>query len=443
MEISGTQTPSQLHSKILSQNPVDVRREVKEKERCTICLIRFKQHGHKKWLGNKPRRLMKLNSVIGLHSAAMALSRENFPYHTVVQERPHRTVYRETAISNRFDDLDEFAVCTKCHHECITKFSGHNTFNHENSLKFLYLQRHVVRAGPQIQYGRNQSNAIRAQIRSEDRRNQDLNNIMNDLVEPGRPSRPAPQIDPASLIIPPYRPSGGPSGSPSSSRSALSSSHLSASSQPQASRSQSQQSTAPPNHPSSPSQRQSIPSQHQQQQVQPDERRTRTSNPNIECDLDDENDEESDIEDYFIPFGQGDIDYDDSATDSDSDSSDDENDPFSSFQSNESLTCTAYWIAPTGFKGSIMQFVTSVVMDRCVICTREKEEQSRLLMSMSNLWDLLEFGHLNLLNTTDTQFVCTDDCIGENFEVSDFGRRQLEAKGRKFRFYNVKQESST
>ena len=70
---------------------------------------------------------MKLNSVIGLHSAAMALSRENFRYHTVVQERRHRTVYRETAVSNRFDDLDEFAVCNKCHQECVKKFSGHNT----------------------------------------------------------------------------------------------------------------------------------------------------------------------------------------------------------------------------------------------------------------------------------------------------------------------------
>ena len=426
MEISGTQTPSQLHSKILSQNPGDIRREVKVQERCTICLIKFRQHGKWKWRGNQKRLLMKLNSVIGLHSAAMALSRESFPYHTVVQERPHRTVYRETAVSNRFDDLDEFAVCTKCHHECITKFSGHNTFNHENSLKFLYLQRHVVRAGPQIQYGRNQSNAIRAQIRSQDRRDQDLNNIMNDLIEPGRPSRPVPQIDPASLIIPPYRPSGG----PSSSRSPQSSSQSSASSQLQA------PSQAPPQAPPQASSQ-------QQQDGQPDRRRTRTSNPNIACDLEDENDEESDIEDYFIPFGQGDIDYDDSATDSDSESSEDENDPFSSFQSNETLTCTAYWIAPTGFKGSIMQFVTSVVMDRCVICTSEKEEQSRLVMSMTNLWDLLEFGHLNLLNTTNTQFVCTDDCIGENFEVSDFGRRQLEAKGRNFRFYNVKQESST
>ena len=126
MEISGTQTPSQLHSKILSQNPADIRREVREQERCTICLIRFEQHGHKKCLGNKQRRLMKLNSVIGLHSAAMALSRVNFPYHTVVQERPHRTVYRETAVSNRFDDLDEFAVCNKCYLACVKKFSGHN-----------------------------------------------------------------------------------------------------------------------------------------------------------------------------------------------------------------------------------------------------------------------------------------------------------------------------
>ena len=77
--------------------------------------MKFKQHGYWKWLGNQKRRLMKLNSVIGLHSAAMALSRENFRYHTVVQERRHRTVYRETAVSNRFDDLDEFAVCNKCH----------------------------------------------------------------------------------------------------------------------------------------------------------------------------------------------------------------------------------------------------------------------------------------------------------------------------------------
>ena len=198
---------------------------------------------------------MKLNSVIGLYSTAMALSRENFPCHTVFQERPHRTVYRETAVSNRFDDLVEFAVCNKCHQECVKKFSGHNTFNHENSLKFLYLQRHVVRAGPQIQYGRNQSNAIRAQIRSEDRRNQDLNNIMNDLIEPGRPSRPVPQIDPASLIIPPYRPSGG----PSSSRSPQSSSQSSASSQ--APRPGFQQSITILNHQCPPSQRQSIPSQ--------------------------------------------------------------------------------------------------------------------------------------------------------------------------------------
>ena len=126
MEISGTQTPSQLHSKILSQNPGDIRREVKVQERCTICLIKFRQHGKWKWRGNQKRLLMKLNSVIGLHSAAMALSRESFPYHTVVQERPHRTVYRETAVSNRFDDLDEFAVCNKCYLACVKKFSGHN-----------------------------------------------------------------------------------------------------------------------------------------------------------------------------------------------------------------------------------------------------------------------------------------------------------------------------
>ena len=59
-------------------------------------------------------------------------------------------------------------------------------------------------------------------------------------------------------------------------------------------------------------------------------------------------------------------------------------------------------------------------------------------MSWLNLWDLLEFGHLNLLYTTDTQFVCTDDCIGENYKVSDFGRRQLEAKGRNFRNFELR-----
>ena len=216
MEVSGTQTPPRLHHSILSQNPAEIRKEVKEQHRCSICLIKFKTKGFRKWVGNQQRRFMKLNSVIGLHSAARALSRDSFPYHEQVQERPTRILYRETAVSNRFDSLNEFALCKNCYRDCVRRFSDHATFNHENSTKFLYLQRHVVQAGPEIQFGRNQSNAVRARIQSEDRRNQDMNNIMNDLIEPGPSARPAFQIDPASLIIPPYRPPA-PSLSPSAS----------------------------------------------------------------------------------------------------------------------------------------------------------------------------------------------------------------------------------
>ena len=81
MEISGTQTPSRLHHKILSHDPSEIRKEVKQQERCTNCITKFKPKGLRKFLGNQARRFMKLNTVIGLHSAACALSRETFPYH--------------------------------------------------------------------------------------------------------------------------------------------------------------------------------------------------------------------------------------------------------------------------------------------------------------------------------------------------------------------------
>ena len=284
MEISGTQTPSRLHHEILSKDPSEIRKEVKQQQRCSNCITKFKPKGIQKFLGNQQRRFMKLNTVIGLHSAARALSRETFPYHKQVQERPRRTLYHETVVSNRFDDINEFALCQNCYRDNVRKFSGHSTFNHTNSSKFLYLQRHVVNAGPEIQFGRNQSNAVRARIQSEDRRNQDMHNIMNDLIEPGPSARPSLQIDPASLIIPPYRPPAPPS-SPSTSSQPSSRS-------PQATPQLSQQSTLPtqPRSPSiqhqssSPSQHSSSPQQSssslqpQQQEQQAGKRQTRAAN---------------------------------------------------------------------------------------------------------------------------------------------------------------------
>ena len=85
---------------------------------------------------------------------------------------------------------------------------------------------------------------------------------------------------------------------------------------------------------------------------------------------------------------------------------------------------------------------TSMAMDRCVICAREKMEPSRLMLTWSNLWDLIEFGSLSLLGTVDQRFVCNDQCIGDHFKVTDFGKQKLEEKGRFFRLYSVKQESS-
>ena len=130
---------------------------------------------------------------------------------------------------------------------------------------------------------------------------------------------------------------------------------------------------------------------------------------------------------FFIPIGQGDPDYDDSETESDnSDSDDSENqdDLFSSFQSNEFQTYTAYWVPPNGYKGQVVQLLisTSMSMDRCVICAREKIEPSRLMLTWTNLWELVEFGSLNLLGTADQRFVCNDQCI-EDFKVTDFGRQ--------------------
>ena len=46
-----------------------------------------------------------VNFVIGLHSVARTLSRENFPYHKVVEEIPHRTVYG-TRVSTRVDQFE-------------------------------------------------------------------------------------------------------------------------------------------------------------------------------------------------------------------------------------------------------------------------------------------------------------------------------------------------
>ena len=460
MEVSGTQTPPRLHHLILSQDPAEIRKEVKEQQRCYICLVKFKAKGFRKWVGNQQRRFMKLNTVIGLHSAARALSRDSFPYHEQVQERPTRTLYRETVVSNRFDNLNEFPLCKNCYRDCTRRFSDHATFNHENSTKFLYLQRHVVQAGPEIQFGRHQSNAVRARIQSEDRRNQDMNNIINDLIEPGpsaRPARPALQIDPASLIIPPYRPPAPPS-SPSTSSPLSSPSSRSPQPTPQLS----QESTLPTqprspsiqNQSSSPSQHLSSPQQSssslrpQQQEQQTGERQTRAANlPTAQEGSINNDADENDEEDYYIPIGQGDPDYDDSETESDNSDSDDsenQNDLFSSFQSNEFQTCTAYWVPPTGFKGQLMQLVisTSMAMDRCVICAREKIEPSRLMLTWTNLWDLVEFGSLSLLGTVDQRFVCIDQCIGDHFKVTDYGRQQLEEKGRYFRLYSVKQESS-
>jgi len=453
MEISGTQTPSRLHHEILSKDPSEIRKEVKQQQRCSNCITKFKPKGIQKFLGNQQRRFMKLNTVIGLHSAARALSRETFPYHKQVQERPRRTLYHETVVSNRFDDINEFALCQNCYRDNVRKFSGHSTFNHTNSSKFLYLQRHVVNAGPEIQFGRNQSNAVRARIQSEDRRNQDMHNIMNDLIEPGPSARPSLQIDPASLIIPPYRPPAPPS-SPSTSSQPSSRS-------PQATPQLSQQSTLPtqPRSPSiqhqssSPSQHSSSPQQSssslqpQQQEQRAGKRQTRAANiPTAQEGSIDNDTDGSDEEDYFIPIGQGDPDYDDSETDSDnSDDSENQNDLFASFQSDEFQTCTAYWVPPNGFKGQLMQLVisTSMAMDRCVICAREKIEQSRLMLTLTNLWDLVEFGGLSLLGTVDQRFVCTDQCIGDHFKVTDYGRQKLEEKGRFFRLYSIKQESST
>ena len=449
MEVSGTQTPPRLHHSILSQNPAEIRKEVKEQHRCSICLIKFKTKGFRKWVGNQQRRFMKLNSVIGLHSAARALSRDSFPYHEQVQERPTRILYRETAVSNRFDSLNEFALCKNCYRDCVRRFSDHATFNHENSTKFLYLQRHVVQAGPEIQSGRNQSNAVRARIQSEDRRNQDMNNIMNDLIEPGPSARPAFQIDPASLIIPPYRPPA-PSLSPSASSQPTPqlSQQSTLPTQPSSPSTQ-HQSSSPSNRQHSSSPQQSSPSRRpQQQEEQASTRQTRAAGlPTAQEGSHGNDTDESDEEDYFIPIGQGDPDYDDSETDSDnSDSDDSENqdDLFSSFQSSEFQTCTAYWVPPNGYKGQVMQLLisTSMSMDRCVICAREKIEPSRLMLTWTNLWDLVEFGSLNLLGTVDQRFVCNDQCI-EDFKVTDFGKEKLQEKGKYFRFYSVKQESST
>ena len=455
MEVSGTQTPPRLHHSILSQDPTEIRKEVKEQQRCYICLVKFKTKGFQKWVGNQQRRFMKLNTVIGLHSAARALGRESFPYHEQVQERPTRTLYRETVVSNRFDSLTEFPLCKNCYRDCTRRFSDHATFNHENSTKFLYLQRHVVQAGPEIQFGRNQSNAVRARIQSEDRRNQDMNNIMNDLLEPGPSARPALQIDPASLIIPPYRPPAPPS-SPSTSSQPSSPSSRSPQPTPQLSQQSTlptqprspsiqYQSSSPSQHPSSPQQSSSS-LRPQQQEQQAGQRQTRAANLPIaqEGSIDNDTDEE----DYYIPIGQGDPDYDDSETDSensDSDDSENQNDLFDSFQSNQFQTCTAYWVPPNGFKGQLMQLVisTSMAMDRCVICSREKIEPSRLMLTLTNLWDLVEFGGLSLLGTVDQRFVCTDQCIGDHFKVTDYGRQKLEEKGRYFRLYSVKQGSST
>ena len=88
-----------------------------------------------------------------------------------------------------------------------------------------------------------------------------------------------------------------------------------------------------------------------------------------------------------------------------------------------------------------MQLVisTSMAMDRCVICAREKIEQYRLMLTLTNLWDLVEFGGLSLLGTVDQRFVCTDQYIGDHFKVTDYGRQKLEEKGRYFRLYSVKQ----
>ena len=64
MEISGTQTPSRLHHEILSKDPSEIRKEVKQQQRCSNCITKFKPKGIQKFLGNQQRRFMKLNTVI-------------------------------------------------------------------------------------------------------------------------------------------------------------------------------------------------------------------------------------------------------------------------------------------------------------------------------------------------------------------------------------------
>ena len=136
MEISGRQPVSQLHHTILTKNPSQIRNEVKIGERCAVCLLKFQPKGLQKFIGNQKRRKVPLNTVLGLHTAARALSRETFPYHTEVQERPRAILHQETPVANRFTDLTEIAVCINCHRDCSRRFSGHATFNHENSDKF-------------------------------------------------------------------------------------------------------------------------------------------------------------------------------------------------------------------------------------------------------------------------------------------------------------------
>ena len=397
--------------------------------------------------------MIKLNDVFGLHCAASALSRIGFPYQRQTDQYSKKVTFEETVISHRFTDEDEMALCQKCFLASHRRFKEHKLFNSETSTKFLYLQRHVVRAGPQLQFGREESVSVRAEIQNEDRRSQEINDLINDLVEPGR-SINQPQAEPpgsvfrgaaraAARVVGRFsRPF---SRGMSSSRGVASSSvaaHSSRLTAPTAASSTAVHTTAGPSTAVVPSSAaRSTTSQPPQFHIPPfDPRRSRTTKrpppTNLSSSTDSTNNDDDDESDYYIPIGPGNADYEGSDTDSD----DDSNDPFSSFESNDDK-CTAFWNPPAEFNKKIAQYIISDSLRHnvCIICGEQRPEDQHYKLSWTNLWGLLEYEDLNLMNSSSTHFVCKVSCLNDRNQLTVFAKNALEQSDQPFRVITVKE----
>ena len=145
----------------------------------------------------------------------------------------------------------------------------------------------------------------------------------------------------------------------------------------------------------------------------------------------DQNDDSSDDE-LYIPLGPGNPNYEDS---DDEDIAQNLN-PFDDVN-NRSDTCTAFWL-PRQQK-QIHQFIVDADQNdqKCVICLNHtRQNENRHYLTLDNLWTLVEYTDLHILQSKEEQYVCTGivGCIGMDNKISANAKRCMNQQGKDFYF---------